>query len=89
MRAEWLTCLVHAIEGAQRLAWQLRTDESASGDARELYSRLEQVRLELESLRGIATRPADLADPEWLRKLGWGTAALALDDQDQDQDQEP
>lgn len=71
-RAEWLARLAEAIEDAQRVAWQLRTsDESASREARELYSRLEAVRLELESLRGVVARSGEAADPDWLKKLGW------------------
>lgn len=71
LRAEWYARLAEAIEGAQRVAWQLRTSDSASLEARELYSRLEAVRLELESLRGVAHRPGETADADWLEKLGW------------------
>ena len=72
LRAEWFAHLAEAIEGAQRVAWQLRTSESASFEARELYGRLEVVRFELETLRGVAHRPNRTIDPEWLDKLGWG-----------------
>ena len=71
MRAEWLARLSDAIESAQRLAWQLRTHESASAEARELYSRLEAARLELDSLRGLRGPGSAAADPEWLHLLGW------------------
>ena len=37
MRAQWFAQITETIESAQRLAWQLRTDASASGVARELY----------------------------------------------------
>lgn len=81
LRAEWLACLAQAIEGAQQVAWQLRTDENASGDARDLYGRLEEARLELESLRGFAGPPAESPDPDWMRKLGWSSALLDPADQ--------
>jgi hypothetical protein len=71
LRAEWFVRLAEAIEGAQRLAWQLRTSESASAEARELYSRLEYVRLEVESLRQVAVRHSDKSDADWLTRLGW------------------
>ncbi|MGI8704582.1 MAG: hypothetical protein ACR2JJ_02080 [Sphingomicrobium sp.] len=71
LRVEWLARLAEAIESAQRVAWQLRTCEGASTEARELYSKLEAVRLELESLRGIATRPSEAIDRDLLEKLGW------------------
>jgi hypothetical protein len=70
-RAEWLARLAEAIEGAQRLAWQLRTDESSSLEARELYGRLESARIELESLRGLTSRPNDPLPADWLKDLGW------------------
>ena len=71
LRAEWFARLAEAIEGAQRVAWQLRTYESASAEARELYSQLEAARLELESLRGVRRRPREPVDSKLLEKLGW------------------
>lgn len=71
LRAEWFGRLAEAIESAQRVAWQLRTCEGASAEVRELYSRLEGVRLELESLRGIATRSSEPIDRDLLARLGW------------------
>lgn len=80
LRAEWFVRLAEAIEGAQLLAWQLRTSDSASAEARELYSRLEYVRLEVESLRQVAVRHGEKTDAEWLKKLGWsGSLAEAKD----------
>ena len=73
MRAEWFARLADAIEGAQRVAWQLRTYESASVEARELYSRLEVARIELESIRGVARRSSEPCDPDWLQALGWNS----------------
>ena len=72
LRAQWFAQLAEAIEGAQRLAWQLGTHDGTSTEARELYGRLEEARMELDSLRGLATEPFFNIDPNWLRKLGWG-----------------
>ena len=71
LRAEWFVRLAEAIEGAQRVAWQLRTSASASAEARELYSRLEYVRLEVESLRQVPVRHSHKTDSDWLKRLGW------------------
>lgn len=71
LRAEWFVRLAEAIEDAQRLAWQLRTSESASAEARELYSRLEYARIELESMRRVVVRYSEKADADWLKRLGW------------------
>lgn len=72
LRAEWFVQLADAIESAQRLAWQLGTNQRTSIEARELYGRLEAARLELYSLRGLARRSQIGVDPVWLQKLGWG-----------------
>lgn len=69
LRTEWLTQIADAIESAQRLAWQLRMQEGASSEARELYNRLEAARAELESMTGSGPGPA--SDSDWLRALGW------------------
>lgn len=37
LRAEWFAQLAEAIEGAQRLAWQLGTNDGTSMEARDLY----------------------------------------------------
>ena len=76
LRAEWFARLAEAIEGAQQVAWQLRTNESASVEARELYSRLEAARLELESLQGVTRNVAAKADADWLDRLGWSSSLL-------------
>lgn len=73
-RAEWLACLGEAIAGAQTVAWRLRTYESSSLEARELYDRLESARQEIESLRGIAGAKPVQADLGWLDRLGWSGA---------------
>jgi hypothetical protein len=71
LRAEWFAQLAEAIEGAQRLAWQLGTRQSTSAEARELYGKLEVARLELDSLRGMALDRSVDFEPNWLQKLGW------------------
>ena len=71
LRAKWCAQLAEAIEGAQRLAWQLGTDEAVSMEARELYDRLEAARLELDSLRGLQGTAPSVIDPYWLQKLGF------------------
>ncbi len=76
LRAEWLARLSEAIDGAQRLAWQLRTSDSVSQEARELYSRLETARVELESLRNCPDPDFGPADSDWLGKLGWSSSLL-------------
>ncbi len=75
LRAEWFVQLTYAIESAQRLAWQLGRNQRISTEARQLYGRLEVVRLELDSLRGLARRSHISVDPIWLQKLGWGEPA--------------
>ena len=68
-RARWLAELTKAIAQAQKLAWQLGFTEG-DDEARELYSRLETIRTEVESLRfggfGDVRREIDRA---WLEKF--------------------
>ncbi|MDQ3482984.1 MAG: hypothetical protein M3448_06220 [Pseudomonadota bacterium] len=80
LRAEWLARLSEAIDGAQRVAWQLRTSESVSQEARELYSRLETARVELESLRVLPEKDFGPDDSDWLGKLGWSSTLLDMPD---------
>lgn len=72
-RAKWFAQLADAIESAQRLAWQLGMQEQTSIEARELYNRLEAVRHELDSLRGLMNESVFNIEPDWIRKLGWGS----------------
>lgn len=72
-RAEWFARLSEAIDGAQRVAWQLRTYGSSSHEARELYGQLEAARVELEALRNLGVPPQISSDPDWLAKLGWSS----------------
>jgi hypothetical protein len=71
LRAEWFAQLAEAIEGAQRLAWQLGTNDGTSMEARDLYGRLEAARMELDSLRGLASVRESQVEPNWLQKLGF------------------
>lgn len=73
LRAEWFAQLADAIEGAQRLAWQLGTSDGTSMDARDLYGRLEAARLELDSLRGLASVRESRVEPNWLQNLGFNS----------------
>jgi hypothetical protein len=70
MRDQWFAQLSDAIEGAQRLAWQLGTRDCTSDEARELYGRLEAARLELNSLRDRRRGPELAIDSKWLQKFG-------------------
>lgn len=71
VRARWMSELAEAIEGAQRVAWQLGSGAAESGEARELYGQLEAARIELETLRGITRRPREDIDPWLVRHIGW------------------
>ncbi len=63
--------LAAAIEGAQRVAWQLGSARNASLEARELYGELEAARTELESLRRGTRRLREEIDPWLIARLGW------------------
>ena len=62
--------LAAAIEGAQRVAWQLGTTPSASLEARELYRQLETARIELERLRGVTAQLREEIEPWLADQLG-------------------
>jgi hypothetical protein len=73
LRAEWFARLAEAIDSAQKLAWQLGTQDETLQEARELYGRLEAAKLELDSLRGLGRGQVFNIEPDWLEKLGWST----------------
>jgi hypothetical protein len=75
LREQWFAQLAEAIEGAQRLAWQLGTNEATSVEARELYGRLEAARIELDSLRGLHADRLCGIEPDWLQKLGFAAVS--------------
>jgi hypothetical protein len=79
LRAEWFARLAEAIDGAQRLAWQLGTNQQTSTEARELYGRLEAARIELDSLRGLASGRDFQIEPNWLQLLGWSHSSAEPD----------
>ena len=81
VRARWMAELAAAIDGAQRVAWQLGSARHASLEARELYSRLEAARLELESLRRGTRQLREEIDPWLVEHLGWPGS---LDEPDED-----
>jgi hypothetical protein len=73
--------LAAAIEGAQRVAWQLGTATNGSGEARELYTQLEAARVELESLRLGAHRLRGELEPWLAENIGLpGAVDLVADD---------
>ena len=71
VRARWMAELATAIEGAQRVAWQLGSAKGGSAEARELYGQLEAARIELEQLRGATRRLREEIDPWLVNQLGW------------------
>ena len=69
-RARWLAELAESIDQAQRVAWRLGVVEGNNAQAKELYGRLEAVRVELESLRrGAWTREPVELPPQWMKCL--------------------
>jgi len=75
LREQWLTQIAEAIESAQKLAWQLRTAETASPEARELYGRLETIRIELQSPREAGAMFRTMSGADWFVNLGLGGPA--------------
>jgi hypothetical protein len=73
--------LAVAIEGAQRVAWQLGNAQHASLEARDLYGRLEAARVELDSLRRGTRSLSQEIDPRLIEQLGWpGSLGKPADD---------
>lgn len=76
-RARWLAELANAIESAQRLAWQLGTAERPSAEARQLYSRLEAARIEVEMMQGVDPLPVYCLDEAFrFDPLGWNARLM-------------
>ena len=71
LRARWMAELATAIEGAQRVAWQLGTATNGSCEARELYGQLEAARMELESLRLGTRRLREEIEPWLVEQIGF------------------
>ena len=80
MRARWMAELAAAIEGAQRVAWQLGTAANGSFEARELYGRLEAARTELESLRLGSRALRQEIEPWLIDHVGWPGADARAED---------
>lgn len=69
-RARWLAELARAINQAQKIAWRLGVAEADMVEAREVYTRLEAIRGELDVLRSNGW--ADVrreAEPNWLERI--------------------
>ena len=65
--------LAEAIDQAQRVAWALGIAEGDDHDAKELYGRIESVRVEIESLRyGRWSGGSTELDPCWTTILSDG-----------------
>ena len=72
LRAEWYAQLAEAIDAAQGVAWRLRINATASGEARELYERLGEIRSEVDRLRSSGDERTIEIAPDWLQRLRWG-----------------
>lgn len=62
--------LAAAIDGAQSVAWRLGTTRAGCLEARDLYCRLEDARVELERLRFITAQLRAEIDPWLAEQLG-------------------
>ena len=69
-RSRWLAELAEAVAQAQRLARALGAPEGKCAPAKEVYRRLESVRIEVEALRrgGWGTSPTKI-DPNWMNLM--------------------
>ena len=77
-RTRWLDELAQAIGQAQRLAWSLGVEDGDCEEAREIYTRLEAARTEVEALRyGDWLDVRKEADPNWLSGLLGATELLS------------
>lgn len=77
-RARWLAELAQAIAQAQKLVWTLGVIEGDNEEARELYTRLELARGDVEALRfGGWVEVRKEIDPLWLERLLDGGSPLA------------
>lgn len=71
-RSRWLAELAQAVDQAQRLARTLGVPGGNCEPAKELYDRLELVRIEVEALRRGAwgASPIEI-DPLWTSLFPW------------------
>lgn len=70
-RARWLAELAAAVDEAQMLLWRMGVMEGDNADAKELYSRLECARTEIERLRGVRELAHESIDPQWMKLFPW------------------
>lgn len=71
-RSRWLAELAEAIDQAQRLARSLNSPGSSGAQARELFHRLESVRIEVDALRrGTWVTRSTETDPLWTNLFPW------------------
>jgi hypothetical protein len=69
-RARWLAQLALALEEAQKVAWRLGVSEGDNAEAKELYSRIEAARAEVDRLRLSGFRRIrEESDPDWCNLL--------------------
>jgi hypothetical protein len=69
-RARWLAELALALEEAQKVAWRLGVSEGDNAEAKELYSRIEAARAEVDRLRLSGFRRIrEESDPDWCNLL--------------------
>jgi hypothetical protein len=71
-RSRWLAELAEAVDQAQRLARALSTAGSDGAQAKELFHRLESVRVEVDSLRrGAWVKRSTEIDPFLTNLFPW------------------
>lgn len=71
-RSQWLAELGEAVDQAQRLARKMGVSEGDCASAKELFERLETVRIEIEALRrGSWDRRSIETDPSWTNLFPW------------------
>ena len=71
-RSRWLAELAQAVDQAQQLGRAMGVREGNCVPTKELFKRLESVRVEIEALRcgGWERRPID-TDPSWTYLFPW------------------
>ena len=76
----WLADLDQALEQAQRLTSLLGLARGRSAETRELYSRLELARSEIEHLRRAGAAYTDQPPPDWINSMLKSAGAVGLAD---------
>ena len=71
-RSRWLAELAETIEEALQLGRDLRIADTPCAEAKEVYGRLESVRIEVEALRrGRRSLSPREIGPLWSRLFAW------------------